>query len=345
MDRLVIPNLADVLAAVPRAVRPVTLAPVPATATSVAGVDIPEANTEGRFLIGQATVWDRQALQGGPIIDRAAFDKYLRDGFHRPAFLFEHGAGFLGNPVPPLGVIHRIEPNRVGLGFLAELAQTPIGYHYAELIRIGAVDDVSIGFASREVVPIMVDGEPVPVVREAWLIDISLAVMGRMPGARILQQLSLRETEDYVHIEQFTPGLCRAGTTGLMILDQRGGVDAVTCKQAADTESQVQAFRFHRAKGWTPQTAEAWVAAHAPALPVPLPTLIEGLSFPLCVKGRGCLTCEEIGDGKAHPVIDRDSHSAIGGNGGPSPNDQRLPLDELLRLRRREQTIEAELGD
>ncbi len=117
--------------------------------------------------------------QGGDIVLPGAFARSLRrKGARGIRMLHQH------DPAQPVGVWHEIREDDRGLFVRGRLALgTARGRELAELVRIGALDGLSIGF--RTVVAGRDPARRARLLKAVDLWEISLVTFPMMPGARI----------------------------------------------------------------------------------------------------------------------------------------------------------------
>ncbi len=117
--------------------------------------------------------------QGGDIVLPGAFARSLRrKGVRGIRMLHQH------DPAQPVGVWHEILEDDRGLFVRGRLAMgTARGRELAELVRIGALDGLSIGF--RTVVAGRDPARRARLLKAVDLWEISLVTFPMMPGARI----------------------------------------------------------------------------------------------------------------------------------------------------------------
>ncbi len=117
--------------------------------------------------------------QGGDIILPGAFARSLRrKGTRGVRMLHQH------DPAQPVGVWHEIREDDRGLFVRGRLALgTARGRELAELIRVGALDGLSIGF--RTVLAARDPARRARLLKAVDLWEISLVTFPMMPGARI----------------------------------------------------------------------------------------------------------------------------------------------------------------
>ncbi len=117
--------------------------------------------------------------QGGDIILPGAFARSLRRrGTRGIRMLHQH------DPAQPVGVWHEIREDEHGLFVRGRLAMgTARGRELAELVRIGALDGLSIGF--RTVAAGRDPARRARILKAVDLWEISLVTFPMMPGARI----------------------------------------------------------------------------------------------------------------------------------------------------------------
>ncbi len=116
---------------------------------------------------------------GGDIVLPGAFARSLRrKGARGIRMLHQH------DPAQPVGVWHEIREDDRGLFVRGRLALgTARGRELAELVRIGALDGLSIGF--RTVVAGRDPARRARLLKAVDLWEISLVTFPMMPGARI----------------------------------------------------------------------------------------------------------------------------------------------------------------
>ena len=121
------------------------------------------------------------------VFERGAFAAWAETDAARVRFLFNHGdaqEAYSGSPIGinalPIGHVTTIEEGDGGLYVDATFASHPLAQHVRELVAVGALNEVSIGFAVRESdIRIGEDGRPRRHVTAAELYDCSIVVWGQ----------------------------------------------------------------------------------------------------------------------------------------------------------------------
>ncbi len=135
------------------------------------------SDTAGMFT-GYASLFNVRD-QGGDIVLPGAFARSLRrKGVRGIRMLHQH------DPAQPVGVWHEIREDDRGLFVRGQLAMgTARGRELAELVRMGALDGLSIGF--RTVLAGRDPARRARLLKAVDLWEISLVTFPMMPGARI----------------------------------------------------------------------------------------------------------------------------------------------------------------
>jgi len=102
---------------------------------------LPDLPAEDGVFSGLAAVYDRLD-QDGDIIAPGAFADSLKA--HKPLLLWQH------DPASPIGKLVHLDDRADGLHMRAQLALSGKGREAYELLKIGAVAGLSVGFITRE---------------------------------------------------------------------------------------------------------------------------------------------------------------------------------------------------
>jgi HK97 family phage prohead protease len=127
----------------------------------------------------------------GPLIDafmptrvaHGAFTKTLADTNQRPRvkILWQH------DPAEPIGKPLELREDAHGLFLRAQLSSTPRGQEAAQLLRDGVLDGLSIGFDPVDFYIDRSGSEPIRVLTDVRLWEVSLVTFAANPQARITQ--------------------------------------------------------------------------------------------------------------------------------------------------------------
>jgi HK97 family phage prohead protease len=121
------------------------------------------------------------------IFERGAFNAWIEGDAARVRFLFNHGdaqEAWSGSPIGinalPIGHVTQLEDGDGGLLVDATFAGNPLAQHVRELVAVGALNEVSIGFSvTASDIRTGEDGRPRRHVTQAELYDCSIVVWGQ----------------------------------------------------------------------------------------------------------------------------------------------------------------------
>jgi len=151
-------------------------------------------NDDGTF-VGYGSIFNNTDL-GNDVVEKGAFTKSLgKSGPKGVKMLFQHKTDM------PIGVFESIEEDSKGLKVKGRLAlKTQAGREAYELLKMGAIDGLSIGFRVKP------DGQKYDAkakkryIKEVELMEISLVTFPMNPRARVRSvkgdELSIREWEN-----------------------------------------------------------------------------------------------------------------------------------------------------
>lgn len=151
----------------------------------------------------------------GDVIDPGAFAKYLADvksgKQRRPQMLSQHGGlGLTADDVTPIGVWTELAEDGHGLKVSGKLADTPRGREIHTLMKMGALDGLSIGYFPRKFTVGTKPGEPRRKLHEIDLHEISPVTFpangkARVGSVKSIEELaSVRDAEEYLRERGFS---------------------------------------------------------------------------------------------------------------------------------------------
>lgn len=70
------------------------------------------------------------------------------------------------------------------------------------------------------------------------------------------------ETENTIRVRIFNPEKCQEGSFRTITLEPDKGITATICKPQGEDKTRIQAVIFDKSKGWTVESAQAWVRDH-----------------------------------------------------------------------------------
>ena len=162
-----------------------------------------EPDDEGVF-VGMASTFGNKDLVGD-VIAPGAFARSLKK---RPAkkvkLLFQHeGRGL------PLGVFEEIEETEEGLRVKGRLALgTQLGREVFELMKMGALDSLSIGFMADPNKQDIDQERGVRILKEIELMEVSVVTFPANPKARIQRVKSLLDVGETPSVDDFKRHFC-----------------------------------------------------------------------------------------------------------------------------------------
>lgn len=102
----------------------------------------------------------------------------------RPAMLAQHG-GFTSEDMMPIGVWTQLSEDGTGLLVKGQLAPTPRGQEAYALMKMGAINGLSIGYIAKEWAPRSKPEEPRRTLKKIDLFEVSLVTFPANPKARV----------------------------------------------------------------------------------------------------------------------------------------------------------------
>jgi len=137
-----------------------------------------------RGLASAYNVVGDNGVTGPFVILPGAFASAVRDSSH-VRLLREHDRNRV------VGTITKLEEDDKGLWVEAKFADTPEGKEVAELVRSGALPELSVNFTPKKVTNETRNGRKVRVIHEASdLVDVSVVAWGANPKARVAEAAS-----------------------------------------------------------------------------------------------------------------------------------------------------------
>lgn len=130
---------------------------------------------DGRTIVGYASTYGNRD-RGGDIVQKGAFAKSLEGG-KLPKMLFGH------DPMQPIGKWDSYIDDETGLILTGRLADTVKGNEIASLIKMGAIDSLSIGFAIKDYA--LTDSGTTRILKEVDLWETSIVVFPMNISAEI----------------------------------------------------------------------------------------------------------------------------------------------------------------
>ncbi len=155
-----------------------------------------EAEEDGSFE-GYASIFNNQDL-GNDVIRKGAFNNTLYNKKPRQIkLLYQHKTD------EPIGVIDSVEEDSKGLKVKGRLAmQTQKGREVYELMKIGALDSMSIGYKLSPEGYKYDDKKKRRVIKEVDLMEVSMVTFPMNPKAKVtkvkLAEMNVREIEHYL---------------------------------------------------------------------------------------------------------------------------------------------------
>lgn len=145
----------------------------------------------------------------GDVIEPGAFAQFLSrmssGAESRPAMLSQHGGwGVSADDMTPIGVWTALAEDGTGLRVEGKLAPTQRGRDMYELMKMGAIDGLSIGYIAKEAEPRSKPDEPRRRLKRIDLIEISPVTFpanrkARVDGVKSIEGLTtLGDAEDYL---------------------------------------------------------------------------------------------------------------------------------------------------
>jgi HK97 family phage prohead protease len=123
----------------------------------------------------------------GDVIAPGAFAATLAEAHksgQRPAMLLQHG-GVTGEDMTPIGVWQSMSEDGAGLQVKGQLAPTPRGREVYELLKMGAINGLSIGYIAKEWQQRSKPEEPRRTLKAIDLYEVSLVTFPANPKARV----------------------------------------------------------------------------------------------------------------------------------------------------------------
>ena len=155
-----------------------------------------DTDEDGSFE-GYASVFNNKDL-GNDVIRKGAFTKVIHDKKPKQIkLLYQHKTD------EPIGVVDNIEEDSKGLKIKGRLAMgTQKGREVYELMKMGALDSMSIGYRLAPDSYKYDDKNKRRVIKEVDLMEISMVTFPMNPRAKItkvkLQEMDVRELENYL---------------------------------------------------------------------------------------------------------------------------------------------------
>jgi len=185
------------------------------------GFELKAINEDGTFT-GYGSVFHVKDSYG-EIVVPGAFVESL--SVRKPALLWQHRSG------EPIGVWTQIEEDNIGLKMTGQLAlKTQRGQEAYELLKIGAVTGLSIGFQTREDAFDKVTG--IRTLKKVDLWETSLVTFPANDAARVQhvkafeEMSSINEIEDCLRDAGFSRTEAKAMISRLQFLGRRDAVEA-----------------------------------------------------------------------------------------------------------------------
>lgn len=121
------------------------------------------------------------------MFQHGAFRKTITERASDVLLLYQHDLR------QPLGKILSLRETQAGLEFRARISLTSYGADALQLLRDGAIQDISIGFEPVKSRMLDVDGKTIRVFTEVRLLEISLVTIGANPGAKLFERTPYSE--------------------------------------------------------------------------------------------------------------------------------------------------------
>lgn len=150
---------------------------------------------------GYASIFD-QIDSDGDRIEKGAFIESLKSKL--PAMLWQH------NMKEPIGKFTHVEEDDVGLYVKGHLAQEGRGREAYSLLKMGAINGLSVGFVCQQAVR---DKKDVRVIKQADLVEISLVTFPANAAARVsvLKNKKMATDQPPVTLREFEKMLRKNG--------------------------------------------------------------------------------------------------------------------------------------
>jgi len=214
------------------------------------------------------------------VIEPGAFKKSLPAFKKRPILVSSHNYGDLRKI---LGEWKKIKITENGLEGSPQyyINQGNEEADWAFKLASKGMAAFSVAFIPKDFVDGEGDKEPRRTYKEAELLEISQVVVPSNPDAiqsvrsksvePVISKLcddvvklvtKPEETDDFIHIRVRDPADFQDGTFRTIDIDKAKGIKAVIGKLKGETSTTVQKYIFDKSKGWTMQSAQAWVKEH-----------------------------------------------------------------------------------
>jgi len=139
----------------------------------------------------------------GDVIAPGAFTETLakaKEAGTMPAMLSQHG-GFTADDITPIGKWLEMSEDETGLKVKGQLADTERGRDMHTLMKMKAIDGLSIGYRVKESTPRKKESDPKRTLTELDLVEISPVTFPANGAARVHAVKSIDELETLADIE------------------------------------------------------------------------------------------------------------------------------------------------
>lgn len=196
-------------------------------------------STQEGVVIGYGSVFGN-IDRGGDIVAKGAFTDSLASG-RKPKMLFQH------DPSDVIGVWTEATEDEKGLRVVGKLANTPKGNEVKELIKIGAIEGLSIGY---RVIESDVDNESgARIIKQAELFEISVvsfpmnesAVIDQIKAASMTKREIEKKLRDAGFSKSVAATLLKGGFEA--ISNSQWDVDETYSKEAKEAEIKLAEIR------------------------------------------------------------------------------------------------------
>ena len=166
------------------------------------------SESEAKSFSGYGAVFNNIDAYGDMIVP-GAFTAYLSDvaaGRQRPpAMLLQHGGmGLTALDELPVGKWSSMSEDRFGLQMEGVLADTAVGNDVYKLLKMDALQGLSIGYIPKEFTPRTKPDEPRRTLKRIDLVEVSIVTrpannLARVSNVKTLERLgTLRDIEDFL---------------------------------------------------------------------------------------------------------------------------------------------------
>lgn len=165
----------------------------------------------------------------GDVIEPGAFAQFLSrmsaGQESRPSMLSQHGGwGMSADDLTPIGVWTDLAEDGTGLRVTGRLAETQRGKDMHALMKMGAIDGLSIGYIAKESVPRSKPEEPRRRIKRIDLVEISPVTFPANRSARVASVKSIEGLGSLADVEDYLASLGLSKKQAVALVSRIKGV-------------------------------------------------------------------------------------------------------------------------